>query len=194
MSKFPSLKAGLNIIQPLKKYGATVSVLALAVSQVSPAYATIDNTANANGTYGATAVTTTTPSTVNVPVAPALPTLTVAKSAGAWVDFNGDGVINGGDKITYTFLVTNTGNVTINGVVPVESGVKFNTVAGTGTLGAYTPASASLVPGGVQSYTATYTLSAADAYRAAGITRQRAMLLKTLQPPPAPRRRAHLQP
>lgn len=169
MSKSPSLMAGLNIIQPLKRYGAAFTVMAFAASQATPAYATIDNTANANGTYNAGAVTTTTPSTVNVPVAPALPTLTVAKSAGAWVDVNTDGVINGGDRITYSYLVTNTGNVSINGVVPVDVGPRFNTVVGTGSLGAFAPASANLAPNGTQTFTATYTLSTVDAYRAAGI-------------------------
>ncbi len=169
MSKYPSLMAGLNIVQPLKRYGAAFTVMAFAASQATPAYATIDNTANANGTYNASPVTTTTPSTVNVPVAPALPTLTVAKSAGAWVDVNTDGVINGGDRITYSYLVTNTGNVTINGAAPVDSGPTFNTVAGTGSLGAFSPASANLAPAGTQTFTAVYTLSTADAYRAAGI-------------------------
>ncbi len=169
MSKSPSLMAGLNFIQPLKRYGAAFTVMALAASQATPAYATIDNTANANGTYAGNPVTTTTPSTVNVPVAPALPTLTVAKTAGAWVDVNADGVINAGDTITYSYNVTNTGNVTINGAVPVDGGPTFNTVAGTGSFGAFSPASANLAPAANQVFTKVYTLSAADAYRAAGI-------------------------
>ena len=169
MSKFPSLMTSLRLSQNLKKYGVALSVTALAVSQVTPAYATIDNTANANGTYNAAPVTTTTPSTVNVPVAPATPTLTVAKTAGAWVDVNADGVINAGDTITYSYNVTNTGNVTINGAVPVDAGPTFNTVAGTGSFAAFSPLSANLAPTNSQIFTKVYTLSAADAYRAAGI-------------------------
>jgi hypothetical protein len=169
MSKSPSLMAGLNVIQPLKRFGAAFTVMAIAAAQATPAYATIDNTANANGTYNSGAVTTTTPSTVNVPVAPATPTLTVAKSAGAWVDVNADGVINGGDRITYSYVVTNTGNVTINGARPLDAGPQFNTVNGTGSLAAFSPVSTNLTPGSNQTFTAVYTLSTADAYRAAGI-------------------------
>jgi hypothetical protein len=65
--------------------------------------------------------------------------------------------------------VTNTGTVTINSAVPVDTGPTFNNIAGTNTLGAYSPASANLAPGANQTFTADYVLSATDAYNAAGI-------------------------
>ena len=72
-------------------------------------------------------------------------------------------------KISFASAGHATGPHLIGESLALEAGVKFNTVAGTGSLSAYTPASANLAPAGTQSYTATYTLSAADAYRAAGI-------------------------
>jgi uncharacterized repeat protein (TIGR01451 family) len=149
--------------------GVSSLALAMALSQVTAAYATIDNTANASGTYNA-ATTTSNNSTVNIPVTPAAPTLTVVKTAPASVtDTNGDGIVGAGDKITYTYLVTNTGNVTINAARPTDVGPTFATVAGTGTMSAFSPVNANLAPAANQSFTATYTLSAVDAYRAAGI-------------------------
>jgi uncharacterized repeat protein (TIGR01451 family) len=110
-------------------------------------------------------------------VAPPTPTLTVAKTAAAPVDTVADGVIRNGDTITYTYVITNTGNVTINTVSPVDTGPTFNTIAGTGTLGSFTLVSttdplttgATLAPFESGTWTAIYTLSAVDAYRAAGI-------------------------
>jgi uncharacterized repeat protein (TIGR01451 family) len=149
--------------------GVSSLAIVLVISQVSAAYATIDNTATPAGTYNALPVPTVNNSTVNIPVAPATPTLTVVKTAGVPVDTTADGIIGAGDKITYTYVVTNTGNVTINAARPTDVGPTFNTVAGTGTMSAFTPVSISLIPGANQSFTATYTLSAVDAYRAAGI-------------------------
>jgi uncharacterized repeat protein (TIGR01451 family) len=143
----------------------------MAVAQTAPAFATIDNTATPAGTYNALPVPTVNSSTVNIPVTPAAPTLTVVKTAGVPVDTTGDGIIGPGDKITYTYTVTNSGNVTINAAKPVDTGPTFATVAGTGTLSAFSPVSANLIPGGSQVFTATYTMSAVDAYRAAGIAK-----------------------
>ncbi len=73
------------------------------------------------------------------------------------------------DQITFTYTVRNTGAVTVNNVVPVDPGPLFNGVGGTGTMGAYAPASATLAAGATQVFTAVYTLSAADIANAAGI-------------------------
>jgi uncharacterized repeat protein (TIGR01451 family) len=75
-----------------------------------------------------------------------------------------------GDRITYTFVVQNTGTVNMTAVVPIDNGVTFNGVAGTGTLGAYTPASATVNAGASQTFTAVYTLTAADVMNGAGVT------------------------
>jgi uncharacterized repeat protein (TIGR01451 family) len=98
--------------------------------------------------------------------------LTVAKSASAPTVNLGTSttLTDTGDRITYTYVVTNTGTVALTAVVPVDVGPKFNGVAGTGTMSAYTPATASIAIGGNQTFTATYTLSAADVMNGAGVT------------------------
>lgn len=169
MQEHLSLLRRLRPPRAARRLLAIVASVSLAAAQIGPALATIDNTATASGTYNASPVTTATPSSVSVPVQPALPSLSVAKTAAAPVDVNADGVIASGDTITYTYVVTNTGNVTITAAKPVDTGPKFNTVSGTGTLGAFSPASATLAPGASQTFTAVYTLSNADAFRAAGI-------------------------
>jgi uncharacterized repeat protein (TIGR01451 family) len=74
------------------------------------------------------------------------------------------------DRITFTFQVQNNGTVALTSVVPIDNGVTFNGVAGTGTLAAFSPLSASLAAGASQTFTAVYTLSAADVRNGAGVT------------------------
>lgn len=157
--------------KPGRRRLARLLLLSTALAAVNslPAHADIDNSAEAEGSYGASTVTSA-PDTASVPVAPAAASLTVSKSAGVPVDTTGDGVIGPGDTITFTYTVTNTGNVTINGAVPVDTGPTFNNIAGTNALGAFSPASASLAPAGIQAFTADYVMSATDAYNAAGIS------------------------
>jgi uncharacterized repeat protein (TIGR01451 family) len=75
-----------------------------------------------------------------------------------------------GDKITYTYVVTNSGTLALTTVAPIDPGPKFNGVTGTGTMTVFTPATASIAVGGNQTFTATYTLSAADVMNGAGVT------------------------
>ena len=78
--------------------------------------------------------------------------LTLAKS-GASADTNGDGQLDAGDKITYSYLVTNTGSVTLNPIAvnDAKSG-----------LSAITCPKTSLGSGASTTCTATYTLTQAD--------------------------------
>ncbi|PRI12523.1 DUF7507 domain-containing protein, partial [Leucobacter massiliensis] len=90
------------------------------------------------------------PSDVEIPT-PADPGLSIVKSSDV------EEVTVAGDVITYSFLVTNTGNVTLTDVVPVEG--EFS---GTGELGAFDPESATLAPGENATFTAKYTVTQAD--------------------------------
>jgi uncharacterized repeat protein (TIGR01451 family) len=168
MNDSPSLKSRSSPVGFTRGLGVSALTLALFASQAGPAFAAIDNTATANGTPSSGTLTPPTAS-ASVPVAPAGPKLSVVKTAGAAVETGADGVINAGDTITYTYVVQNTGNVTINAAKPVDVGPTFNGIAGTGTLGAFSPVNANLVPGASQTFTAVYTLTNVDAYRAAGI-------------------------
>jgi uncharacterized repeat protein (TIGR01451 family) len=176
MTDSPSLKSRSSPTGLTRGLGASALSLALFASQAGPAFAAIDNTATANGTPSSGTLVPPSAS-ATVPVAPAGPKLSVLKTAAAPVEVGSDGVINGGDTITFTYVVTNTGNVTINSVVPVDAGPTFNTIAGTGTMGAFTLVSttngatsgSTLAVNESGTYTAVYTLSNVDAYRAAGI-------------------------
>lgn len=160
----------------LRRVGSSTMAFGVLLSQVTPALATIDNTASASGTYNA-ATTTSNNSTVNVTVVAANPLIAITSKA-AGVPTIGLGpnalVTDAGDTITFTYIVKNTGNVTLNNVLPTDIGPTFNGTAGTLTLSAFTPTTPAIVlpvtlaPNASQTYTAVYTLSALDAYRGAG--------------------------
>jgi len=119
----------------------------------------VANTGSATGTPPPSVPPTDAPeadSSNMVTIAP-MPELEVDKSVGTLT-----APLQVGDLITYSFLVENTGNVTINGVVPVDSGPTFNGAAGTNALSAFSPLSATLTPGASQMFSATYALSQAD--------------------------------
>lgn len=99
-------------------------------------------------------------------------TLRVTKSSSAPTVNQGASttLTDANDRITFTFVVQNNGTVNMTAVVPIDNGVTFNGVAGTGTLGAFTPASATVNAGASQTFTAIYTLSAADVMNGAGVT------------------------
>ncbi len=131
----------------------------------------VTNTANASGTQPDGGTTTSTNGAASTTI-PETSSLSLSKAAGSPTTNLGaqSTITDGGDKITYTYTVTNTGNVTLSSVAPVDAGPTFNSIAGTGTLGAFTPISASLTPGATQIFTAVYTLSQTDVNNAAGIT------------------------
>lgn len=90
------------------------------------------------------------------------PELDLSKS-GELRETGGDGFLDAGDQIVYTFVATNSGNVTLTDVRPQDRGPLVAGRAGTGRLSDFTPARADLGPGASQTFTAVYTMSAEDA-------------------------------
>ena len=93
--------------------------------------------------------------------------LTIEKTAGTpTVALGGvDSLTDAGDTITFTYVVENTGNTELTDVVPVDAGPRFNNnnpQAGTNSLQAFNPISATLAPGESQTFTAIYVLSQDD--------------------------------
>ncbi len=140
------------------------------MAQVTPTLASIDNTATATGTYNASTASYGT-SSQSVPVAPAAPSMTISKTAAAPTVAAGTNTTqtDAGDTITFTYVVTNNGNVTMNSVAPVDSGPSFNGSAGTASLSAFSPLTATIAPTSSQTFTATYVLSTLDVYHGAGL-------------------------
>ncbi|GAA1159111.1 hypothetical protein GCM10009606_41290 [Nocardioides aquiterrae] len=131
--------------------GASVSCTAVqyVLTQADVDAGKVENTATAHGTPPSGPEVTDTDST-STPV-PAYPGIVLHKSAGAVVDGDGNGP-DAGDTITYSFQVTNTGNVTLNPVTVSDP-----------KLGAITCPTGALAPGGSVSCTPkSYTLTQAD--------------------------------
>jgi hypothetical protein len=85
------------------------------------------------------------------------PSLNIVKTFVFALDANGNNKADVGDVLTYSYAVSNAGNVTINGVSVSDIHL------GMGTLGPITPASiASLSPGANTIFTASYTAVQGD--------------------------------
>ncbi len=112
---------------------------------------TLTNTATASGyAPGATTATTSAPASSDVTVQDS-PSVTLAKSVSPTV------VSAAGTQVTYSFLVTNNGNVTLNGVAITEQ--SFN---GSGTMSGVNCPATTLAPAASTTCTATYRLTQPD--------------------------------
>ena len=144
----------------------TFMVLAVVAGAV-PAYADIDNIANAAGEYEGAPIKSNT-AAVAVKVAPALPALSFDK-VGVLNDTDGDSIADIGETITYTFTTTNTGNVTLTNVTLIDNKVPptdfalFGDAAPVGdSIDTGFAGWAKLAPGDTLSATALYTLTLDD--------------------------------
>ena len=123
-------------------------------TQADVDFGSIPNTAVANGTYtgadGAVSIASA-PDTAVVPTPDQAPGLELAKE-GVLNDANGNGSADLGETVDYTFTVSNTGNVTM-----------VNTTVIDDRVAAVTPATATIAPGGVATFTADgYSVTQAD--------------------------------
>jgi large repetitive protein len=181
-----------SAVTRLLRFSVAPLAIIAAVSQALPAYATIDNTVTVTATVPGGG-TINPAATENVDVADDAPAVTVVKaiSFAPGDDIDGDGKADAGDKVTYTYTVSNSGNVTVAdvtvsdahdgaGTAPVvavpASVTTDNGSAGAGTLGDSTDTVTGdgdwdrLGPGDVITFTSTYTVVAADLTGAGGGT------------------------
>jgi hypothetical protein len=139
----------------------------------------LTNTAKAFGTApsGAAGAVQSATSTVNVPVAAKTPKYSVVKSVTSTTTTSGTSatLVDGGDTITYSYVVTNTGNVSLNTVTLTDPGVSFAGGAAVPLTTGPTKVSGDatnpgvLDVGEVWTYTATYVLTQANVNTAAGV-------------------------
>ncbi|MEX0346209.1 MAG: hypothetical protein AB3N20_14900 [Rhizobiaceae bacterium] len=151
---------------------AAALALILAAGQVVPAWATIDNTVTVTGSSPSGTNDVTDNDTENVDVVDSAPALTVTKVA------DDDTDVTVGQLITYTYTITNSGNVTMTditladvhdgtGPAPVPN-PDTATLTDNGTAGDSTNPTTgdndwdTLAPLDVLTMTATYTITQAD--------------------------------
>ncbi|GAA3572398.1 hypothetical protein GCM10022197_31400 [Microlunatus spumicola] len=130
---------------------ATTCTLTYTVTQADVDAGTVLETATASGTRPDGGTVSSSPATAETPT-DTRAALTLTKAAGAPVDANADGRLDAGDTVRYTFVVTSTGSVTVNGVTVRDALVG----------GDVTCAATSLAPGRQTTCAATYTLDQAD--------------------------------
>lgn len=119
------------------------------ITQAEVDAGTADNTATAVGTPPGRPQIESDKSSTKTPIAP-IDSLTVVKDSNGPVDGNNDGRISAGEKIPYTFKVTNTGNSTLTGVRISDPKVSASCDPTT------------LAPGASVTCTGEYTLTQAD--------------------------------
>jgi large repetitive protein len=189
-TEMQNVNQGFNAHSILKKLSTSIIALALVAFQITPAFATINNTVTANGT-GPGSVPVTGNANATVAVVVAAPAVSVVKTIvfAPGGDANANGKADPGDVLNYKFTVTNTGNVSLKDVkvTDVNDGVGAAVVvvvpsvvttdngsAAAGTLGDSVNASTTkwdkLGPADVITFTAAYTVVAGDIASAGGGT------------------------
>ncbi len=127
------------------------------ISQDDVDAGTVDNSATATGLDPSGTTVDAGPASTSTPLS-RTSSLTVDKQASPPVDVDRDGRIDSGDRIDYTFLVTDTGVTTLTDVAVVDP-----------LVGAVACPTTTLAPGTDITCTASYTLTQADV-DAGGVT------------------------
>ncbi|RVI73537.1 DUF11 domain-containing protein [Sinorhizobium meliloti] len=148
--------AGISVTpgpQTLAPGGTATFTATYAPTQAEIDAGEVENTATATGTPPSGPPTESPPDTVIVPPDQA-PRLSIVK-IGTLNDSDGDGLIDLGETISYSFRVQNTGpvtmtNVTVNDPLLTNAGISV------------TPGPQTLAPGGTATFTATYTPTQGD--------------------------------
>ncbi len=152
----PKIGAVSCPVATLEPAVSTVCTATYTLTQADVDATRVTNTATASGTpptgaaisdLSGSATDNNTPTVSNIPVTP---TITLVKSAAPIADQDGNGS-DAGDLVTYTFAVTNTGNVTLASVVVTD--LKVSPIS--------CPV-ASLAPGASTNCTGNYTLTQGD--------------------------------
>ncbi|WP_458363749.1 DUF7507 domain-containing protein, partial [Brucella intermedia] len=126
----------------------------------------VENTATGTGNPPSGPPVESPPDTVTHQSQPA--SLKIVKT-GKFLDADGNGYANAGDKINYTFTVSNDGGRTVENVWPQDPGPTFNKLPANGALSRFVPEPVTLEPGATQEFSAVYTLTDRDIDNGAGI-------------------------
>nr|WP_277628516.1 hypothetical protein [Arsenicicoccus dermatophilus] len=111
----------------------TCLVQVYALTQTDVDRGSVDNTATVNA-VSAVSSTPVTASDANSRIVPQTTGLTLDKR-GVMVDVNGNGIVDAGDRIDYTLIARNTGNITLTDVRKDDPAIGiYNATCGTGTL------------------------------------------------------------
>ncbi|KAF1712853.1 hypothetical protein CSC73_00760 [Pseudoxanthomonas sacheonensis] len=123
------------------------------ITQVEVNAGAVNNSATATGTPPSGPPVTSPPSTTTTPIT-TTSALTIAKTAGTATTALGASptLTDAGDTIAYSFLVTNTGNVTLTGITVTDAMLDASAVCDVTTL----------LPGAIANCTGTHTITQAE--------------------------------
>ncbi|MDR6841334.1 DUF7507 domain-containing protein [Pseudoxanthomonas sacheonensis] len=123
------------------------------ITQVEVNAGTANNSATVTGTPPVGPPVTSPPSTTTTPITTA-PTLTIAKTAGTATTAQGASptLTDAGDTIAYSFLVTNTGNVTLTAIAVIDAMLDAPAICDATTL----------LPSAIATCAGTHTITQAE--------------------------------